>query len=125
MSTYVISDDGNLQETSDNIAQALSDVAEDDSQLAKCTSDGRFVVVLDPGHGGKDSGATSSFNGKSYIEKNLNLKIAQYCKAELEAYSNVDVYMTRMMIHLWSLRTEYHLQSQRMQICLYRFIIIR
>lgn len=95
LSTYVISDDGNLQETSDNIAQALSDVAEDDSQLAKCTSDGRFVVVLDPGHGGKDSGATSSFNGKSYIEKNLNLKIAQYCKAELEAYSNVDVYMTR------------------------------
>ena len=52
-------------------------------------------IVLDPGHGGHDGGASSSFNGKTYLEKELNLKIAQYCKAELETYSNVKVYMTR------------------------------
>lgn len=50
-----------------------------------------LVVVLDPGHGGTDSGA--SRNG--LVEKNVNLKIAKYCKEELEQYSGVTVYMTR------------------------------
>ena len=50
-----------------------------------------LVVVLDPGHGGSDPGATRG----SIYEKNLNLKVAQYCKAELEQYSGVTVYMTR------------------------------
>ncbi len=52
---------------------------------------GNKVVVLDPGHGGSDGGASA--NGLT--EKNLTLKIAQYCKAELEAYGGVTVYMTR------------------------------
>lgn len=49
------------------------------------------VVVLDAGHGGNDGGATA--NG--VVEKTANLKIAQYCKAELEEYAGVVVYMTR------------------------------
>ena len=49
------------------------------------------VVVLDPGHGGSDGGAAA--NG--LVEKDLTLKIAQYCKAELEKYSGITVYMTR------------------------------
>lgn len=49
------------------------------------------VVVLDPGHGGSDGGA----QGYGLSEKNLTLKIAQYCKDELEKYNGVDVYMTR------------------------------
>ncbi|MCR4675153.1 MAG: N-acetylmuramoyl-L-alanine amidase, partial [Lachnospiraceae bacterium] len=49
------------------------------------------VVVLDPGHGGSDSGAVA--NGLK--EKDLTLKIAKYCKSELETYSGVKVYMTR------------------------------
>lgn len=53
--------------------------------------DGNLVVVLDPGHGGTDAGAS----GNGLIEKNLNLKIATYCKEELEKYRNVKVYMTR------------------------------
>ena len=52
-------------------------------------------IVLDPGHGGHDGGATRSYNGKTYSEKDLNLKIAKYCKEELETYSKVRVYMTR------------------------------
>lgn len=51
------------------------------------------VVVLDPGHGGSDEGAKSPSNGLK--EKDINLKIAQYCKAELERYEGVTVYMTR------------------------------
>lgn len=54
-----------------------------------------LVIVLDPGHGGHDGGATKNHNGTTYIEKNLNLRIAQYCKEELEQYDNVKVYMTR------------------------------
>lgn len=50
-----------------------------------------LVVVLDPGHGGSDPGAQA--NG--IVEKTVNLKIAQYCKEELEQYAGVTVYMTR------------------------------
>lgn len=50
-----------------------------------------LVVVLDAGHGGYDFGAS----GSGLYEKVLNLKIAQYCKAELEKYKGVKVYMTR------------------------------
>lgn len=51
----------------------------------------KFTVVLDPGHGGTDSGATA-FGTE---EKNLNLKIAQYCKAKLEEGGDITVYLTR------------------------------
>ncbi|MCM1257810.1 MAG: N-acetylmuramoyl-L-alanine amidase [Roseburia sp.] len=50
-----------------------------------------LVVVLDPGHGGNDGGA--SHNG--LVEKNLNLKIGLYCREELEKYAGVNVIMTR------------------------------
>lgn len=52
---------------------------------------GNFVVVLDPGHGGYDGGASA--NG--LVEKDLNLAIALYCQQELESYPYVDVYLTR------------------------------
>ena len=50
-----------------------------------------LVVVLDAGHGGSDTGAV----GNRLYEKVLTLKIAQYCKVELEKYQGVKVYMTR------------------------------
>ena len=53
-----------------------------------------YVVVLDPGHGAEDAGATRTHNGVTYVERDLNLKIAQACKAELEK-NGVTVYMTR------------------------------
>ena len=49
------------------------------------------VVVLDPGHGGREKGAC--YYGLQ--EKTLNLKIARYCKEELQKYANVRVIMTR------------------------------
>ena len=54
-------------------------------------SSGNVVVVLDPGH--DDSHPGTAGNGLN--EKDINLKIAQYCKSELEQYSGVTVYMTR------------------------------
>ena len=50
-----------------------------------------MVVVLDAGHGGSDPGA----QGNGIVEKTVNLKIAQYCKEELEQYAGITVYMTR------------------------------
>lgn len=49
------------------------------------------VILIDPGHGGGDGGATSK-NGT--IEKELNLKIALKLKSELET-KGYKVYMTR------------------------------
>lgn len=49
------------------------------------------VVVLDPGHGGMETGAV--YYGM--MEKTLNLKIAKYCRAELNRYANVKVVLTR------------------------------
>ena len=57
-------------------------------------SDPRYplVIVLDPGHGGVDPGAG---NGKGGNEREINLKIAKFCKEALEKYPNVKVYLTR------------------------------
>ena len=53
--------------------------------------DSEVVVVLDPGHDNTHAGA----RGNNLKEEELTLKIANYCKAELEEYSDVSVYMTR------------------------------
>lgn len=50
-----------------------------------------LVIVLDSGHDATHAGAQNGNLG----EEDLVLKIAQYCKAELEKFSNVTVYMTR------------------------------
>ena len=51
----------------------------------------RFTIALDAGHGGWDSGAI----GNGLQEKILTLKIAQYCREELEQYEGVKVVMLR------------------------------
>ena len=54
------------------------------------------VIILDPGHGGLDSGAVAVHGGVEVWESTMNLKIAEYCRDYLEAnYENVRVYMTR------------------------------
>ncbi|MEK4418470.1 N-acetylmuramoyl-L-alanine amidase family protein [Bacillus sp. FSL K6-0268] len=51
------------------------------------------TIVIDPGHGGGDRGA----QGKNYgtIEKDLNLKVAQNIKKELEERTDAKVILTR------------------------------
>ncbi len=109
-------DNGGDTQLSDSVEQALSDAAADadtsntvstqsmdEAVTAAVQSAGaNAVVVLDPGHGtiksegaGLDPGASYTYNGVKYQEKDLTLKIAQYCKAELETYAGVKVYMTR------------------------------
>lgn len=64
---------------------------------AKPTRKGRYVVVLDPGHGGTDPGAPSA-NGGS--EKDVTLAIGKAAKAEIEKRARargvpVEVRLTR------------------------------
>ena len=72
-------------------AVTSTDAAPKAQAKARRAKSSNIVVVLDPGHGGSDSGATRG----SVYEKNINFKVAQYCKAELEQYCGVTVYMTR------------------------------
>lgn len=51
-----------------------------------------FVVVLDPGHGGIDSGAVGISGVK---EKDIVLDFAKTLRAELEKYQNIRVELTR------------------------------
>ena len=90
----VVSFDENGNQTSeDSIADAIATQKEEaaESGISTARYNGNVVVVLDPGHDGTHGG--SSANG--FVEAQLNLKIAQYCKAELEEYYGVTVYMTR------------------------------
>lgn len=75
-----------------SIEEAL-DAATDEtvSRSLEAVGAGNKVVVLDPGHDSTHAGA----RGGGLAEETLVFKIAQYCKAELETYSNVTVYMTR------------------------------
>lgn len=90
----VVSFDENGNQTSeDSIADAIATQKAETAESGISTAhyNGNVVVVLDPGHDGTHGG--SSANG--FVEAQLNLKIAQYCKAELEEYYGVTVYMTR------------------------------
>lgn len=62
-----------------------------DKGRLRAEDSGDVVVVIDPGHDATHAGARA--NGLK--EEELNLKIARYCKAELEEYSGVQVYLTR------------------------------
>ena len=58
-----------------------------------------FILVLDPGHGCTQSGATRTYDGVEIKECDLNLKIAYYLKNFLEKYETSDgrkvkVYLT-------------------------------
>ncbi len=50
-----------------------------------------LVIVIDPGHGGDEEGGLY----ESFIEKNMNLIVANAMKEELEKYEDVTVYLTR------------------------------
>ena len=61
-------------------------------QTAKTKPQQRFIIVLDPGHGGIDGGATGV--GKS-VEKRITLEFAHKLRDQLERSSKFKVIMTR------------------------------
>lgn len=77
------------KEVNSQIEAVLDSAGDETGDLVNAGRD--IVIVLDPGHGGSDVGARRG----SVYEKTINFKVAQYCKAELEQYEGVKVYMTR------------------------------
>lgn len=89
----------------DNIAEVVESVVGDAgvsvpeseeprrARTAMNSKAGEIVVAINAGHesGGHNTGASA--NGLR--EEDLTLKVAQYCKEELESYSGIRVYMVR------------------------------
>ena len=80
--------------TASGLSEAMNKAQSSISNKKKgrANNNGDVVVVLDPGHGGSDSGACA--NG--LVEKDLTLRVASICNSILmEQYSGVQVFMTR------------------------------
>ncbi|MCR5667061.1 MAG: N-acetylmuramoyl-L-alanine amidase [Eubacterium sp.] len=76
----------------EDLTEALTTAAASTTvQSVARASSANKIVVLDPGHDSTHCGT----HVNSLAEETLVLKIAQYCKAELETYKGVTVYMTR------------------------------
>ena len=54
-----------------------------------------IVLVLDPGHDSQDAGARRTWDGVAYEEETIVLKMAKYCKQELDKYAGIQVHLTR------------------------------
>ncbi len=90
-----IEEDGTMVEAT-SISEAIQYAADDGVAAQDLDNNTRsvesnVVVVLDPGHDNTHAGA----RGNGLCEEQLTLKIAQYCRQELETYKGVTVYMTR------------------------------
>mgnify|MGYP005759527933 CR=1 FL=1 len=99
--SVVTIDESGVAEAQDSIADALNAVSADVGTdgistyslngASRSARSGDIVVALDPGHDSSHAGAS----GNGLREEELTLKIANYCKEELEQYAGVSVYMTR------------------------------
>ena len=91
----VIDDNGNVQEASSiqegiALAQEYSGDDETESVKGRKAQNGNTVIVLDPGHDNTHTGAAYA----GINEEKYTLQIAKACRAELEQYNGVEVYMT-------------------------------
>ena len=97
--SVVTIDENGVTKAQDNIADALNAVSAETTGVRTLSASARtasarsgdIIVALDPGHDSRSTGASA--NGLK--EEVLTLKIAKYCKEELEKYEGVEVYMTR------------------------------
>ncbi len=70
---------------------ALSFVPLTPKNSAAFSGDDKIVIVLDPGHGGRDVGTTSGIQSEAHY----NLQVALAAKAKLEENGSFTVHMTR------------------------------
>ena len=88
--TVVEVDPSDMEQVSNDVKSAITNQI-GSKALSSRAGDDKLIIYLDPGH---DNTHTGSGHG-SLREEKLNLQIAQYCRAELEQYSGVEVRMTR------------------------------
>ena len=106
VTAYVVGDEGQL-EAAPSVDDALAIAAEEQGESEKATlssetdisslssvvstRDDYLIVMIDPGHGGEDSGAI----GYGLSEKDLTLSIARHMRDELSTYAGVSTVLTR------------------------------
>lgn len=81
---------GKAEKNSNQMAQSLTKKKKESPNLFSQARD--IVVVIDPGHGGKDPGAT----GKSGVhEKDVVIKIARFLQEDINQMPGFKAYLTR------------------------------
>ncbi|MCS7180352.1 MAG: N-acetylmuramoyl-L-alanine amidase [bacterium] len=56
----------------------------------------RFIIVIDPGHGGHDTGAIGTFGLKEKdVNLDVSLRLEKYLRKQLQNYPNIELYLTR------------------------------
>lgn len=60
-------------------------------EAAEVEAPASIVVVIDPGHGGKNAGASP----EGFVEKEMTLRVAKAMRDELSKYEGIEVYLTR------------------------------
>lgn len=85
---YAFSSGGNF----DNSYQVASKNSKSSKPAIKSNNNAKRVIVLDPGHGGRDPGAIG-YSG--VYEKNITLAMAKEMKRLLDKEGNYKVYLTR------------------------------
>jgi N-acetylmuramoyl-L-alanine amidase len=83
-----------VSETEDN--EMIEEIVEPDSEEVLEKNDS-ITIVLDPGHGGENTGAIADVNGDGVIdlEKDLNMIVAGYMLEMLKNYEGLHVALTR------------------------------
>ncbi len=91
--SVAVIDENGTAKAQTSIAAALNEAQNETTGRTRigAARSGKIMVALDPGHDANSIGAHA--NGLK--EEELTLKIAKYCKEELEQYAGVEVYMTR------------------------------
>ena len=73
----------------------------------------KIVLVIDAGHGGKDSGATAKWDKPNSVEKNMTLRIVKEAKKYFDKDAHFKVYYTRITDCYPSLAARYQLANSK------------
>ncbi len=94
----------------DNIGNASKVAVKGDRLLRAAKREGRMTIVLDPGHGGIDSGAKGRHGS---VEKDITLEIAQKLEKAITSAGPFDVYLTRRGDHFLSLKERVRIATRK------------
>ncbi|MCP4074210.1 MAG: N-acetylmuramoyl-L-alanine amidase [Hyphomicrobiales bacterium] len=94
----------------DNIGNANKVAVKGDRLLRAAKREGRMTIVLDPGHGGIDSGAKGRHGS---VEKDITLEIAQKLEKAITSAGPFDVYLTRRGDHFLSLKERVKIATRK------------
>ena len=116
-SEAITSSDTTSQDPSSDTTAASSEVSETTTETVPTTTEAEagdldgYTIILDAGHGGRDSGCVFPFNNPEYNESDFTLRIALATKDELES-RGATVYLTRSddsWVSLYSRPAQTHL----------------